>query len=96
MPDGTMKLKLQPGMSLDNVKFDVVFTDANAVQTKSGGALQSLQAQIDLETVEIYPPNTLSEASKTFEIIGIALSIAIVAPVFLLLVCSPVAVYQPL
>jgi hypothetical protein len=46
-----MKLKLKPGMSLENMKFDVVFTDASAIQTKSGQSLQSLQAQIDLDSV---------------------------------------------
>jgi len=91
-----MKLKLNPGMSLDNMKFDIVFTDANAIQTKSGQALQSLQTQIDLDTVEVYPPTTLSEASKSFQIYGMILSILIVAPVFLLLLCSPIALYQSL
>lgn len=41
-PDGSLKLKLNPGQSLDNVSFDVVFTDPSAVQTKSGQSLQSL------------------------------------------------------
>lgn len=91
-----MKLKLQPGMSLDNMKFDVVFTDAAAIKTKNGGAgLQSLQAQIALDTVEVYPTETL-QSSASFEIVGLVLSIAILIPVFLLLLCSPVAVFQSL
>jgi hypothetical protein len=41
-----MKLKLNPGMSLENVKFEVVFTDAGAIQTPTGQGLQSLVSEI--------------------------------------------------
>jgi hypothetical protein len=43
LADGTIKLILKPGMSLDNVNFNVDFTDSNAIQTKNGGnSLQTL------------------------------------------------------
>lgn len=42
LPDGSLKLKLNPGQSLDNVNFDVIFTDSSAIQTKSGQSLQNL------------------------------------------------------
>lgn len=91
-----MKLKLNPGMSLENVKFDVVFTDPSAIQTANGQGLQKLESQIEIESVEVYPASTLAEATNSFELIGMLLSIAMIVPMFILLVCSPVAVFQQL
>ncbi len=83
-------------MSLENVKFDVVFTDPSAVQTATGQGLQKLESQIEIESVEVYPATILADATNSFELIAMLLSIAIVVPVFILLLCSPVAVFQQL
>ncbi len=91
-----MKLKLNPGMSLENVKFDVVFTDPSSVQTATGQGLQKLESQIEIESVEVYPASTLADATNSFELISMLISIAMVVPVFILLLCSPVAVFQQL
>jgi hypothetical protein len=42
LPDGTIKLLLAPGMSLQNAQFQVVFTDTSSISTSSGQSLQSL------------------------------------------------------
>ncbi len=42
LPDGTIKLYLDPGVSLDNVKYSIVITNPNSITTASGGTLQNL------------------------------------------------------
>lgn len=42
LADGTIKLYLDPGVSLDNVKYTVSFTDPSQVTTLSGDTLQNL------------------------------------------------------
>lgn len=42
LPDGTIKLFLNPGISLDNVKYSVLFTNPNSVIASSGATLQNL------------------------------------------------------
>lgn len=42
LPDGTIKLYLDPGMSLNNVKYSISFTDPSFVTTASGATLQNL------------------------------------------------------
>ncbi len=37
-------------MSLENVKFDVIFTDLSAIQTANGQGLQTLESQIEIES----------------------------------------------
>ena len=42
LPDGTINLYLDPGVSLDNVKYSIVITNPNSITTASGGTLQNL------------------------------------------------------
>lgn len=42
LADGTIKLYLDPGISLENVKYVVSFTDPTQVTTISGSSLQNL------------------------------------------------------
>lgn len=42
LPDGTIKLYLAPGLSLDNVKYNIIFTNPNSVIGVSGATLQNL------------------------------------------------------
>ena len=42
LPDGTIKLYLNTGISLDNIKYSVTFTDPSKIQTASGANLQNL------------------------------------------------------
>lgn len=42
LPDGTIKMYLDPGVSLDNVRYTVSFTDPSQVTTLTGDTLQNL------------------------------------------------------
>lgn len=43
MPDGTIKLYLDPGVSLNNVKYSISFTNVNMIQAENGATLQNLE-----------------------------------------------------
>lgn len=42
LPDGTIKLYLDPGLSLNNVIYSISFTDPSRVTTVTGASLQNL------------------------------------------------------
>ena len=42
LPDGTIKLYLNPGMSVENSEYEVVFTDGQYITTEEGSTLQNL------------------------------------------------------
>ena len=42
MPDGTIKLYLEPGVSLDDIDYQIVVTDPSKITTESGATLQTL------------------------------------------------------
>ena len=96
LPDGSIKLILKPGMSLSDVNFDISFTDSGAIQTKYGGnSLQTLSNTIEVEKIQVYSDDLLTYSQK-FKVIGALLAIVIILPLFFLLICSPIAVFQSL
>ena len=55
LPDGTIKLYPSLGVSLSNVQFSISFNDASAIKTSSGGTLQNLEGNVEIENAEVYP-----------------------------------------
>ena len=47
-PDGTVKILLDPGISLNDVTYEVIFTDSSAITTSSGATLQNLESSIEV------------------------------------------------
>jgi hypothetical protein len=82
-------------MSLTNPSFSVVFTDPTAIQTTSGNSLQALQSNIQMPTIQVFSQDQLTSYTQ-YGVVGLVLSAAMIIPVFLLCLCSPVAVFHSL
>lgn len=84
LPDGTIKLYLDPGVSLSNVQYSIVISDASAIQAASGGNLQNLQSEIYIEEAEVYSSDETEDAPMV--IAGKILAIAVVIITFAMLI----------
>lgn len=58
LPDGTIKLYLNTGVSLSDVKYSVTFTDPSKIITTSGATLQNMQSLISIQQSAVYPASS--------------------------------------
>lgn len=91
LPDGTIKLYLDPGVSLENVRYTVSFTDPTQVTTLSGDTLQNLEAQIEIAKAEVYPDTYTTKAPLV--IVGKILAIVMLALTFIMLIFGLTPLY---
>lgn len=89
LPDGTIKIVLDLTTTLTNPTFEVQFTSPSAVQSLTGSPLQSVSNIILIQSVEVYPAGTTTDAPTN--IAGTILSLAMVAVLFVSLIISPIA-----
>lgn len=91
LPDGTIKLYLSPGISLDNVQYTIAFNDASGISTLSGGSLQNLESSIFVENAEIYPEGSGEDSELV--VAGQVLSIIMLILTFFMLIVGLTPVY---
>lgn len=91
MPDGTIKIILDPSVSLTNPSFTVSINDPSKITTASGATLQSLEAVVKDIVVNSYPAGTTSDGP--FVVAGSVLSVAILIVVAAIFLFSPVPIY---
>lgn len=94
MPDGTIKIVLDPSVTIKNPSFTVSINDPSKITTASGASLQSLEAVVKDIVLNSYPPGTTSDAPLVVAGNVLAVSMLIItAAVFLF---TPVPIYQSL
>ena len=94
MPDGSIKLILDPGVSLTNPSFTISINDPSMITTKSGQSLQSLSANLDNIILMSYPSGTTSDAPLVVAGTGLAIVMLILlASVF---ICTPLPIFLTL
>lgn len=91
LSDGTIKLYLDPGISLDNVKYTVSFTDPTQVTTLTGDSLQNLESIIELAKAEVYPD--IYTYNAPLVVVGKVLAIVMLALTFIMLIPGLATLY---
>lgn len=94
MADGTIKLVLDPSISITNPTFTVTINDPSKITTSSGGTLSSLEAIVNDIVLNYYPPGTTSDGPLV--VAGTVLSILMLLVLAAVVLCSPVPVYHSL
>lgn len=94
MADGTIKIILDPSISLVNPSFTVTINDPTKITSESGASLQSLEAVVTDIVLNYYPPGSTSDAPLIVG--GSVLSIAILLVLGAIFLCSPVPIYHSL
>jgi hypothetical protein len=92
LPDGTIKIVLDPSVSLTNPSFTVSINDPSKITTENGAHLQSLTSAIENIMLNAYPAGTTSDAPLV--VAGTILAILMLLVLGAVFICSPVPIYH--
>lgn len=91
MSDGTIRLVLSPGLTLQNPSFKVVINNPAMITSANGQTLQVLQASLDNIILNNYPAGTTSDAPLV--IAGTILAIFMIILLITVLLCTPSPIF---
>lgn len=94
MNDGTIRLVIDPSLSLTNPSFSIKINDPSMISSASGASIQSLQADISNVVLNNYPSGSTSDAPLV--IAGTALSILMLILLAAIAICTPLPAYLTL
>ena len=94
MADGTIRIVLNPEISLSNPSFTISINNPNQITAASGSTLSSLEATVTDIVLNAYPPGTTSDAPMV--VAGTVLAIIMLLIVAAIFICSPVPAYHSL
>lgn len=94
MPDGTIRLVLNPGITLNNPSFTITINDPSKISSASGDSLESLQASLDNIILINYPAGTTEDAPLV--VAGTVLSVFMIILLFTVILCTPISSFLTL
>ena len=94
MADGTIRVVLNPDVSISNPSFTVSINNPNQITTSSGSTIENLEAIVNDVVLNAYPAGSTSDAPMV--VAGSVLVIMMLIILAAIFVCSPVPIYHSL